>query len=80
MIISDQQKKFHNFSMRRQTSAILVCDDPTCEIEIKGSKISEADFEHTVIEGRVFHENKNLIVYYKHSLFSDETLPLNRFL
>ena len=59
MKISNQQKKFHNFSMRRKTSAILICDDPTCGIEIKGSKISEAHFEHTAVKGRVFQGKIN---------------------
>ena len=61
MKISNPQEKFHVFSMRRKTSVILVCDDSTCEMEIKGSKISEANFEHTGVKGRVFQRNNEFI-------------------
>ena len=61
MKISNLQKKFHNFSMRRKTSVILVCDDPKCAIEIKGSKISEAHFANDSVKGRAFQRNNEFI-------------------
>ena len=46
------QERIYNFRVRRKTSVLFVCDDPICQIEMKGKDINRTDFETWDLKGK----------------------------
>ena len=47
------QEGHYNFRVRRETSVLFVCDDPLCQIEIKGKDINRTHFEAWDLKGKI---------------------------
>ena len=47
------QEGHYNFGVRRETSVLFVCDDPICQIEIKGNDINRTHFETWDHKGKI---------------------------
>ena len=47
------QEGHYNFGVRRETSVLFVCDDPICQIEIKGNDINRTKFESLDLTGKL---------------------------
>ena len=47
------QERHYNFRVRRETSVLFLCDDPICQIEIKGNDINRTHFEAWDLIGKI---------------------------